>query len=116
MRNQTHTEDPHHLHRNAMEIKGQSYDSVVFLEDVGMALYGFTMNKDGLNSHLEEMRVKADGTGVEGYVKSLCDKKKKRCFAYTLDHFILSMRGDASRAEQAMHIIKAGSTRAQLRK
>lgn len=109
-RNQVHTEDPHHLHRNAIEISGKCPDRDKFQDDVSRALYGFPMDTKSLDEHIQEMERQYFGTGVQGYVKSLSENRHKRCFAYTCAVFICAKRGGASRAEQAMNIIKGGGT------
>ena len=57
LRGMVRTEDPHHLHRNAVEISGKCNNPSKFVDEVGDALYSFPMNTEGLDKHLEQMLV-----------------------------------------------------------
>ena len=89
-RGMVHTEDPKHIHDGAMEMKGKcgmKSDPATFVDEAGRALYGFPMNNDGLNGHLEMMKEKYTGTGVANWVNNVSAKKVKRCFSFTCNNF-----------------------------
>lgn len=61
-----------------MEIKGQcgtQSSPDTFFEEAGRALYGFVMDTDGLDSHLEMMKEKYQGKGVANWVGNVTCKK-----------------------------------------
>ena len=116
-RSQHRTEDPNHFHRNYLQASGKAPNPEEFMRDMGKALYGYTMDIDGLEKHLLELLEKYSKTGVSGLVKSLHKHRVKRCFAYTCMHLILAEKGGAARCEQVMNVYKGrGTLRNQIKK